>query len=306
MNVRLIMNPGSRSGRGRRLWDAWESGLRRSGVDFDRVVTTGMGEAFMASRDSRDVDTVVAVGGDGTINEVLDGLVQSGDLRRRMGVLYSGTSPDFCRFHSIPTEPRAALACLVAGMARPVDVVRVRYADGGGNRRMAHFGCSCNIGLGAAVARFANRWRRALGDGLGTGLAVVRAIVCTGPVDLELEVDGEKIALPCVNNLSVLKNPYLASGLRLNVGLRPDDGRLVLAAVHGRSRVGLCALLPGFYSGRAASSGTMLMKPCARVIVRSSVAADMEFDGDPHGFLPAEIEIMPRVLNLIGASDERV
>ena len=74
----------------------------------------------------------VAVGGDGTINEVLDGLAQSGDPRRKMGVLYSGTSPDFCRFHGIPTEPAAALACLIQGKARPVDVVRIAYADADG------------------------------------------------------------------------------------------------------------------------------------------------------------------------------
>ena len=306
MNLRLIMNPGSRSGKSRRLWDAWESGLRRAGVAFDRAITVSTGDAFRISRDSRDVDAVVAVGGDGTINEVLDGLVQSGCPRRRMGVLYSGTSPDFCRFHSIPTEPEAALARLVEGRARPVDVVRIAYAEADGARRVAHFGCSCNVGLGAAVARFANRWRKALGDGLGTGLAVVRAIVRSVPVDLELDVDGERLSLPRVNNLSILKNPYLASGLRLNVDLRPDDGRLMLAAVHGKSPMGLCALLPGFYSGRAAASDAVLMKPCSRVNVRASGPVEIEFDGDPRGLLPAEMRILPRALDLIGASDERV
>ena len=300
------MNPGSRSGTGRRLWNVWESGLRRAGVAFDRAVTTGTGDAFRISMESRDVDAVVAVGGDGTINEVLDGLVQSGDPRRRMGVLYSGTSPDFCRFHGIPTEPEAALACLVKGKARPVDAVRIAYAEAGGGRRVAHFGCSCNIGLGAAVARFANRWRKTLGDALGTGLAVVKAIVRSVPADLDLDVDGERLSLPRVNNLSILKNPYLASGLRLNVDLRPDDGRLVLAAVHGKSPAGLCVLLPGFYSGRAAASDAAIMKPCSSVNVRSSGPVDIEFDGDPRGFLPAEIRVLPRALNLIGSSDERV
>ena len=288
------------------MWDGWESGLRRAGVAFERAVTVGPGDALRISRESRDVDAVVAVGGDGTINEVLDGLAQSGDPRRRMGVLYSGTSPDFCRFHGIPTEPAAALACLVEGKARPIDVVRIAYAGADGGRRVAHFGCSCNIGLGAAVARFANRWRKLLGDGLGTGLAVVRAIVRSAPVDLELDVDGERLALPRVNNLSTLKNPFLASGLRLNVDLRPDDGRLVLAAVHGKNPAGLCVLLPGFYSGRAAASDAVLMKPCSQVSVRASVPAEIEFDGDPRGFLPAEIRILPRALNLIGTIDERV
>ena len=107
-----------------------------------------------------------------------------------------------------------------------------------------------------------------------------------------------------MNNLSILKNPYIASGLRLNADLKADDGKLMLAAVYGKGRASLCALLPGFYSGRAAASDAVLMRPCSGVNVRSSGPAEIEFDGDPRGFLPAEIRIIPRVLDLIGSSYE--
>lgn len=299
------MNPGSRSGRSRRLWKGWEAGLRRAGLDFECAVTDGPGDAFRISRDAAGVDAVVAVGGDGTINEVLDGLVQAGGRRRTMGVLYAGTSPDFCRFNGIPTDPAAALARLVEGRSRPIDVARIAYADARGGPRAAHFGCGANVGLGPAIARFANRWRRLLGDGLGTGLGVIRALARSAPADLELEVDGERLELRRVNNLSVLKSPYLASGLRLSADLRPDDGRMLLAAVTGQSPAGLCCLLPGFYTGRAVSSDALLVKACSRVGIRAEGPVELEFDGDPRGFLPADIEILPGALDLIGASHER-
>lgn len=326
MTIRLIMNPGSRSGRGQRLWQVWEAGLRRAGVAFERVVTTGPGDACRISREARDADVVVAVGGDGTINEVLDGLAQALAPRPRMGVLYSGTSPDFCRFHRIPIEPAAALACLLQGTARPIDLGRIAFVDAAGKPQVAHFGCSCNIGLGAAIACFANRWRRHLGDAAGTGLGAVRAMFRCPPVDLELEIENaprpavaatgdgrpgsapmraaERIVLPRVNNLSILKNPYLASGLRLNVDLAPDDGRLVLAAVHGKSAAGLCLLLPRFYSGGAAASPAVLLKPCTRVTVRAAVPTEVEFDGDPRGLLPIEVALLPQILDLICLAPE--
>jgi diacylglycerol kinase family enzyme len=304
VNLKLIMNPGSRSGRGQRLWAIWESGLQRAGIAFDCRVTQAPGDACRISRESGNAETVVAVGGDGTINEVLDGLVQSGRSEVRMGVLYSGTSPDFCRFHGIPTDPVKALRCLIDGKARKVDVARIEYADQGGGMQVAHFGCGCNIGMGAAVARFSNQKRRFMGDALGTGLAVCRAIMFSEPVDLDLEVDGETLSLARVNNLSVLKNPYIASGLRLNVALHPDDGRLMLVAVHGQSRAGLCTLLPGFYSGKAVGSAAVFMKECSRISVRSAKAQEIEFDGDPRGYLPAAIRVLPRALNLIGGHHE--
>ena len=302
MKALLIMNPGSRSGRGRRLWERWQTGLRFAGVSFRSAVTEAPGHAIALAREADDVDTVVAVGGDGTINEVLDGVVQSGRAGLRMGVLYSGTSPDFCRFHGIPLEPARALETLLAGRAQRVDVARIDCRNGSGEPRRAHFACSCNVGLGAAVARFSNGVRRCLGDALGTGLAVVRAVLRTPPVDLELEIDGQPCPLAAVNNLTVLKNPHIASGLRLNVDLRPDDGRLCLVAVHGRGRVGLCGLLPRFYSGTAVDAEGVLVRKCARVRVQAHGGCEIEFDGDPRGALPAEIRVLPGALTLIGGA----
>ena len=302
MKALLIMNPASRAGRGRRLWERWEAGLRFAGVPFTCATTEAPGHAMALARDEADADTVVAVGGDGTINEVLDGVIQSGRAGVRMGVLYSGTSPDFCRFHGIPTEPKQALNALLAGRARRVDAARIEFRDARDEVRRAHFGCSSNVGLGAAVARFSNGVRGVLGDALGTGLAVLRAVLRTPPVDLELEIDGQPCPLASVNNLTVLKNPHIASGLRLNVDLRPDDGRLWLVAVHGRSRAGLCALLPRFYSGTAVAAEGVLVRRCARVRIRAQRACEVEFDGDPRGALPADIQVLPGALALIGGT----
>lgn len=298
------MNPGSRSGRGRKLWTIWESGLRSAGVKYDSVVTENLGDAFGISKESQDADSIVAVGGDGTINEVLDGIVQSGNPHIRMGVLYSGTSPDFCRFHGIPTDPHKALRSILDGNIKKVDVVKIEYSDSNSSRRIAHFACGCNIGLGASVARFANHWRKSLGDHFGTGMGVVRAILVSRPVDLDLEIDGTGHSLTQVNNLSILKNPYIASGLRLNVNLQADDGKLMLIGVHGQSRMGLCTLLPGFYSGKASDSKAVFIKDCSKVRIRSIVLQEIEFDGDPRGYLPVEIQIVPRALNLIGGCHE--
>jgi diacylglycerol kinase family enzyme len=138
----------------------------------------------------------------------------------------------------------------------------------------------------------------------GTGVGVGRSILFSKPVDLDLEIDGVGHSLARVNNLSILKNPYIASGLKLNVNLQPDDGKLVLVGLHGQSRLGLCTLLPGFYSGRASGSNAVFIGECSKVVVRSAVAQEIEFDGDPRGCLPAEMRTLPRALNLLGGAHE--
>lgn len=300
MTLRLIMNPGSCSGRGRRLWAGWERELQKAGIDYETCVTRSTGHAFQLARDvPARADTVVAVGGDGTINEVLDGVIQSNRPDLKMGVLYAGTSPDFCRFHGIPMDPAAALSLLLRGGSKKTDAVRIAHTTADGSPAVAHFGCGCNIGLGAPVARLSNRLRRFLGDRLGTGVAVVHALAVAHPMELEGEVDGQPVVWPAVNNFSILKNPFMASGLRLNMSAEPDDGRLWLVAIQGKSRWGLCVLLPAFYSGRAVEDPAVSIRSCSHIRLSAREKCEIEFDGDPRGFLPAEIRVLPGALNLI-------
>lgn len=300
MKPLLIMNPGSRAGHGQRLWQCWEAGLQAAGQDYACACTEYPGHAFTLAREARGVDTVVAVGGDGTINEVLDGVMQSGNPALRMGVLYSGTSPDFCRFHRIPCDPTQAIRALLQGQAHKVDVARITYHDAEGTERTAHFGCSCNIGLGASIARLANRWRPFIGDVPGTGAAAVRTLLTHRRVDLALKVDGVSCDLPQVNNLTIAKNPFLASGLQLKLDLQPDDGALCVVGIHEQSRAGMFHVLPRCYSGTVTGIPGVLVTRCHAITVQAREAQEIEFDGDPRGYLPASIEVLPQALWLIG------
>ncbi len=302
MKLRLVMNPGSRSGRGRNLWRIWDNLLRSAGCETECCPTESLAHARDLARNGRDADAVVAVGGDGTINAVLDGILQSGRSDWAMGVLYSGTSPDFCRFHGIPVEPAAAVRALLNGRRRRVDAARITLAGSDGIPVTSHFGCGSNIGLGAAVARMANRMRHFLGDGVGTGLAVIAALLRVPPENLTIECDGEVHELRRCNNLSILKSPFIASGLKLDLGLRPDDGALCVVAVSGKSPVGLLRTLPGFYTGRAVRDQAVQVWRCRQIVVRGPTTTEVEFDGDPRGFLPATVEILPRSLILLGAA----
>lgn len=302
MKALLVMNPGSRAGKGKKLWSFWESRLRAGAVAFDLAVTTRVGHGVELASGAKDYDTVVAVGGDGTINEALDGVMQSARSDLRMGVLYSGTSPDFCKFHNIPIRPSDAVDALTAGLSRKVDVGKITCSKNNGEKTTAHFGCGVNVGLGASVARTSNRLRKFTGDVIGTCIAVLYSVVLTRPVDLEIVVDGLPQRLSRVNNLSVLKNPFIASGLRLNLDLQTDDGNLALVVVHGRTRMSILSVLPGFYSGKAVDREDVVITKCSQVSIASSKRTEIEFDGDPRGILPVDIKLLPRSLDLIGAS----
>ena len=293
MKALMICNPGARAGRSRKLWPRWREQLEAGGLVTEQAVTKTPADAGRLAAET-DADIAVAVGGDGTISRVIHGVVASGRDDLGMGVLYAGTSPDFCRFHAIPTDPERAVATILDGCVRAVDVGHIRF---GGGR--AHFGCGVNIGLGPDVARRANRLRPYLGDAIGTGTAAVHSICTTRRAALTLRIDGQTLPQADVNNLSVVLNPHLASGLRLDLPLTADDGKLAVVAVCNQGRAGLLRLLPAFYSGRIVDYKDVLVRVCEHIEIDGDDHLQVEFDGDPRGRLPAEIRVLPQRLRLI-------
>jgi len=318
--------PGSRSaprGRGR-------AGDRRPAHEYTRDLDDARMIALRALAAGH--DPIVAIGGDGTINRVLNALMEhagrlpAGSAAPRLGVLYAGTSPDFCRFHGLPTDPENAVARLRQGESRAIDVCRSEHCDAQGAIRAAFFASSSNIGLGAGIASRANRLRPRLGDAAGTALASVLTIAGRRPQRVRLLLDGRPREIPALLNLTVGKNPYLAGGLKLDLPASPDDGRLFVFAVCGIGRLGLLAALPRIYSGAIARDPRFLLTRAERVRVepaegarrwaggRARDAAEAgrgpagapapswptEFDGDPAGWCPAEIRVLPRAVQLIG------
>lgn len=292
--MRLIVNPTACSGRSRARRAYWLRELQRRQIPFTVSDCLYAGHAMTLARDASE-PVVVAVGGDGTINEVLDGALQS-VTPKTVGVLYAGTSPDFCRFHSIPfLDPAAALEILLQARDRTVDAVRMTRAGA----PAAHFACGCNVGLGARVAAFANAHRRHLGDVPGTALGLLYAVWNHQRFTANLVLDRTPFTFNNVNHILILKNPHIASGLKLNLPLVPDDGHLTVLVIHGLSRTALLRLIPAFYSGRAGDNPALFKCNCQALTLTTDPRQSVEFDGDPRGETPFEITLLPRALTLI-------
>ena len=308
--ITLIANPSSRSGRGKRLWSLWCDTLECSSLPFILHESTSREDCEKKARDaviSRDTP-VTAVGGDGTINAVISGVMREApgvpaEKRAPLGVLYAGTSPDFCRFHGIPTEPEAAMRTLLAGESRLVDIAAVARpvvdrTDVSGAME-GFFASSCNIGLGAATAAFANTFRTFFGDILGTGLGLAKAMLTHSPFDCRLMIDGEPTTFAGVNHIIILKNPHIASGLRVNLPALPDDGLFHVLVIHGHTRLGLLGLVRALYRGDWSERPGIFVRPCREISVETTPVQEVEYDGDPRGRTPVCAVLLPRALPVV-------
>ncbi|MGA1873693.1 MAG: diacylglycerol/lipid kinase family protein [Thermoplasmatota archaeon] len=302
----LIFNPTARSGRclGDLHYIRKEFGKR--GIEHHLKSTRGKDHAIEIAYHgtiSGDNDVLIALGGDGTICEVITGImraIENGAPPVKMGVVHIGTSPDFNRYHGIPTDVLGQMDVIEKGATRWVDVGRVRYRSLDGSDVTSYFGSSVNLGLGSDIASRSNsRYRRFLGDTLGTLLSTLVSLANYKTSDLEAVIDGEVIRFTDLVNLTVGKDPHIASGMRVPIEMQEDSGEMYCLSVGSDSKLSLLVNLWRMYRGNILDYDGARLVYCRELMAGPNVNDKVEFDGDHRGSLPVRVDLVPRGLEVI-------
>ena len=274
----VLANPSSHGGRSGRILSL----LRELLSEGEFVVLKNIEEASRLAREATGYEAVVACGGDGTVNAVARGVLANRDNALKFGVLYTGTSPDFCREHGIPTDAEEAVAVLRAGEVREIPVLTANGDP---------FFCSMNLGMGAMVAATANRLRPLLGDVLGTLWSVLREVLHGRRYDVQ--VNGEKICN--VAHAFVTRMPRIAGGLKVALPPLADD-EYALWFARDVSRFGCLRIVWNLYRGNPCGELRVLR---GKTTFASVNHVALEYDGDPHGALPVAVGFALRRLRLL-------
>ena len=232
--------------------------MNESGVDYEYHLTISLVDAYEASKkaNTKNFDVVVAVGGDGTINAVLNGFYNDQGYRiskSKFGIIYTGTSPDFCKSYQIPLKTEHALKDIILGRSQKIKIGKIKLSidKENNNFKIRYFACCANVGLGAELARRANSgMRKYLGDFLGTLISLWITLFRYKSNKFNVIIDGEKISIPKMVNLSIGLARFIASGIKVNFNPVGHEDQFYLMKV---CRLNLRRIAPLFrkvYSGK--------------------------------------------------------
>lgn len=271
--VSVILNPVASNGAGARVRLRVEAALRRLGVEFELSVTKCPRHAteLAARAAAQGSGAILAVGGDGTVHEVANGLLACGVSPPPVAVVPVGTGNDFYRMVSLPQDVERATAVLTQGTPRNFDVGRVSWEGGA-----RYFVNLLGIGIDAEVLRQRQRFLRL--PGLAQYLAALLvALTRFRPVGLRVRLeDGELIESPAML-ATVTVGPSLGGGFLIAPGAAPDDGQLDLCFIERLTRREIAQYLPKIVRGRHGG--------LPRVHLRRLRAATMEsLTGQPIAF----------------------
>ena len=304
----LIMNPASHSGKSRRKCDEIIRRMTENEVEFDYHLTKDMDHALMLSRNANldGYKTIVAVGGDGTINAVVNGFYNNEGQRiskARFGVIYTGTSPDFNRSYNIPLTVDQAVDSIIKQKIREIPIGMITFENRTSTEipEVRYFVCCTNIGLGASLARKANGGiRRNLGDFWGTFLSLIGLLFRFRTFSAtSLENDG-KTMLSKLTNISIGITPYIASGIRGPLNFAFGEKQFYKMTVRNLNLFRVVPLLRKVYSGKPFENAEYLsLESTTQIELSSANAVEVEADGDPVGMLPCTIRFAQHNLPLI-------
>jgi YegS/Rv2252/BmrU family lipid kinase len=302
----VIANPRSRNGATGRRWRDLERRIRDALGPFEAESTRCPRDAERLAREGAraGVERMLVAGGDGTLSEVVTGLVSAGLADRvSVGVLPLGTGGDFRRTLGLPRDLDGALARIASGRERMVDAGRARFADAAGASREACFVNVASFGISALVDEIVNRTTKALGGTASFLIGAVRAILAYECGDVRLRVDGALVHEGPIVLATAANGRYFGGGMQVAPQARPDDGLLDVVVLSQLPKLALLARLPLVYRG------AHLRDPAVRIHRGRVVAAEaapgrvgLELDGEPLGCLPATFELLPGALRLLGAT----
>lgn len=313
------MNPGSRGEKSGKMFDAIFQLLNKRDINYQYKITASLNDAynFSIEANQNNYKNILAVGGDGTINQVINGFYDESGKRisdSKFGIIYSGTSPDFCKSYNIPTDLNQAIRVILNNRSVKINIGKIILSDknlgsssGKGIKhnpdiKTRYFGCCANIGLGATLARYANSGiRKYLGDFMGTFISLIKTLINYKANDFTVIIDGEKQEIEKLYNISIGRTKYIASGIKINNSLKYGDGRFYCMLVKNLNLFKIPGLIRKVYSGNAFRNNNYIsLSYCRSIkIFTNYLNPEVEFDGDPAGYLPCKIEMAADPLELL-------
>lgn len=295
----LIVN--ARAGRGivsKNLTEVCEN-LDKRELDYEIRMTEGRGHATQIARETLEAGGrfLVAVGGDGTIHEVVNGMIEN-DVAivpdAVLGVVAAGTGCDFIKTFGIPPAPSHAVAHLDGDGSFPIDIGKITFQRDG-RTVVRYFANIAEVGLGAAVVARAERLPRWLGP---TVYFFAFWLSIKGHKMADVKVDlVDRTYEGGMNNLVVANGQFFGGGMKIAPKAAPTDGLLDVQIEHAHKREAI-AIMPKVYKGQHIPHPDIFEAKRVRLSVESDRPLLIEADGEVLGETPASFDLLKEAIHL--------
>jgi YegS/Rv2252/BmrU family lipid kinase len=302
MNPVVVVNPRSGGGLSAKRWAKLVGPITDGLGPFDTRFTEAPGDGRRIAREEArgGRGLVVALGGDGTISEVADGLLDEGG-GPALGIIPRGTGGDFRRALELPQDLGEAARKIREGRVRSIDAGRATFVGHDGTTVTRHFVNVASFGFSSDVASRANSASKRLGAKVAFVGATLKTLAAYQNVEVQIAIDGGDRRRMTVLLGAIGNGRFFGGGMKICPEARLDNGKLDLVTVGDLGKLEILTKFPRIFSGTHLSIPEVQSAQVQTVEVwpaDPAAAILIEVDGETPGRLPAKFEVVPGVLKL--------
>ncbi len=301
--MKLIVNPVAANGTMGKRWPGIRAFLREARAEFTADLTKGEGHATELARQALadGYQTIVAVGGDGTVNEVVNGLIGENEKPHThsavtLGIIPGGTGSDLVRTIGIPSEHEGACRRLLRGGTRLIDLGLIEYTAQGRKRRR-YFVNAAGLGLDGEIVERLKRSSKALGGTIPYLKSLILTLMTYESKDIEARFDDVQCRQRA-SSVIVCNGRYLAGGMHMVPYALLDDGLFDVVLLSDIGKLDLLANIYRVYRGTHLTHPKISTYRVKEVQIGARQRMLIQADGELIGEAPVTLRVIPRALQV--------
>ncbi len=304
----FIVNQKAGNGKGLKVWNKLKQELEQKEIHYRSFFTQYPNHAGELARQigsmfEDKVEAVIAVGGDGTMNEVVNGMVYYPKIK--VGCIPAGSGNDFSRGFNVPKSPLDALSFILrnkGGKGKLFDIGKCKVR---GKSTSSYFVSSLGTGFDAAVSKLTNESKMKkylnkihLGS-LAYAGALIRLLFTYRLTNVSLHIDGKDYHYVNVWFVTVSNQPFYGGGMKIAPKAKATDGFFDITVVHNLSRIKLLFIFATVFFGAHTKFKEIAQHKGAKIRVESKEKMLVHADGELIGQIPVQVEVQHRKLPVL-------
>lgn len=305
----IILNPKSAGGKTASQWKKMEPEIIKNFSEWEVVFTQRQGHATELTRKAikNGAKKIIAIGGDGTINEVVRGFFHktgkplvSGSKAPVLGIISAGSGSDFVRTLEMPKKQSEIIQVLKAGKTKNIDVGMASYISNSGEKEKSTFINIAEVGIGGEVVKKVND------SGKGGSLTYYWHLATTlfqyqnkkVKITIGTGKDKEEQEL-IINGIIIANGKYFGGGMKIAPGAVLDDGLFDIIILEEMTKVEMILKMGMLRSGEHVKQKGVQVHRASKISVETQENALLEFDGEQLGTTPSSFSILPKAISII-------
>jgi diacylglycerol kinase (ATP) len=299
-HAKVIVNPAAGANSTHRKWPGIKNVLKNIGLSFDYQFTEGTGHGIEIARTAADdgYDALVAIGGDGTVHEVANGMLTAKTRETALGIVCTGTGSDLARSIGIPRDPARACTSLTGRRRMVIDVGMVKYQKKE-QPCQRYFINSAGIGFDATVVAATESMPKYFGGTVPYLTGLLRSLLIYRNKMINLKI-GDKIQEKVkVLSVVVANGRYFGGGMQIAPEAKLDDNLLDMIIVGDFGKLELLSVFSRVYKGTHLTHPKVRLEKGTEISIDSAMKFLLHADGELLGEGPVQFSILPKALNLM-------